>query len=482
MRIRVQLSLLLVPAVSMACGGPLGDASSASDPAAVETGLRRAVSFEGEDNTYTIEERMRHHGVPGLSFSLIDDGEIAWTRGYGVKHRGTSDSIRATTLFQAASVSKPLVAVAALRMRDAGLVDLDADVETYLDGYDIPDGQQTASDPVTLRHLLSHTAGATPGGFRGYTRQESLPTDIQVVEGTAPANSPRVQIETPPGGRVAYSGGGYTIVEIALQDITGQPFDTLMEEWVLSPAGMKNSTFSQPLPTPLESRVAHGHAADGSVVPGGWRVHPEQAAAGLWSTAGDLARFVTELRRAHLGEGELLERSSASEMLTEVKDDHGIGVVLRGEGENRAFSHSGGNAGYRAFMILYLDSGDGAVFMVNSDRGMALGRELLRAASAVQNWPDFRTERYERFTLPRDSLRPLEGRYQFGEDVAVEVVLPKEEERLTVTFPSGETYPLVPVGAESFVHPETGVTVDFGWVDDRRAVTIYGDQGIRIGG
>lgn len=479
---RPSLASVLLAALVVSCGGDGGDRAASSNPAAVESGLRLAVSFEGEDSTYTVGERMRHHGVPGLSFTLIDAGEIAWSRGYGVKRRGGSDPVEPTTLFQAASVSKALVAAATLRMRDAGLLELDADVESYLGDYDLPAGEQGPTNPVTLRRLLSHTAGITPGGFRGYARGAPRPTDLQVVQGTGPANSPGVRVEMPPGERVAYSGGGYTLVEMAVQEVTDRPFTELMERWILSPAGMENSTFAQPLAEGLEDRAARGHRADGSVVPGGWRVHPEQASAGLWSTSLDLARFAVALRRAYLGQGDLLEGASAREMLSEVKDGHGIAVVLRGEGTARAFSHAGGNEGYRAYLILHLDSGDGAAFMTNSDRGMALGRELLRAAAAVEGWPGFESERYERASVPRDSLRSLEGRYRFGEEVEVQVALPEDGPGLSVTFPNGDTYELVPVGSERFVHPETAVTVDFGWRDDHRSVTIYGDQGVRVEG
>jgi len=480
MKPSIRSSFLLSALLPLACG-QAGEPSSTRDQTTVETGLVRAVDFEAEDDSYTVQERMAHHGVPGLSFALIEDGKIAWAGYYGVKRQGGGEPVDEETLFQAASVSKPLVVVAALRMRDAGLLDLDADVESYLEEYDLPEGEQSASDRVTLRKLLAHTAGTTPGGFQGYARGTPLPTDLQVVQGASPANSPPVRVETAPGERLAYSGGGYTIVEIALQDITGRSFDSLMGEWVLSEARMTNSTFGQPLPAELEARAAHAHTAGGSVVEGGWRVHPEQAAAGLWSTAPDLARFAVELRRSYLGAGHLLAEASAREMLTELSDGHGLGIELRGENESRAFAHAGGNVGYRAFMILYLDSGNGAVFMTNSDRGMALGVEMLRAASSVYGWPDFHAKRFRRVTVARDSLQKLAGRYDFGE-VIVEATLPEDGTPLSATFPNGDVYRLIPTAAGSFVHPETGTTVEFSRVDDRPTMSVFGDTGFRLSG
>ena len=282
----------------------------------VENSLSLAVSFEGEDNAYLVSERMSRYKVPGLSFALINDGEIEWAAGYGVKESGMSSPISQETLFQAASIAKPVASVAALRMRDAGLIDLDENIQTYLSEYVVPDGKQTPANPVTFRNLLSHTAGTSPGGYLGYARGEPYPTDLQIVRGQPPANTPEVLVTSAPGTAVQYSGGGYTVVEIAMQNVTGDAFERVMDEWVLSVVGMQQSTYAQPLPDDLKDQVALGHSADGTVVSGGWRVHPEQAAAGLWSTASDLAAFAIEVRNAYLGESDLLKRSSAIELLT----------------------------------------------------------------------------------------------------------------------------------------------------------------------
>lgn len=446
----------------------------------VENSLMLAVSFEGEDHYYTLADRMKRYGVPGLSFALINDGEIEWAAGYGLRAAGSSEPVTPSTLFQAASIAKPLVAAAVLRMQDAGLIDIDVDAQEYLEDFAIPQGEQTDSNRVTFRKLLSHTAGITPGGYPGYARGEPLPTDLEIVNGSSPSNTPPARVVMEPGSAVAYSGGGYTIVELALQDITELPFSRLMDEWVLSVIGLERSTYSQPLDEALEDEAALGHFPDGTAVPGGWRVHPEQAAAGLWTIASDLATFAIELRNAYLGLGDLLSQGAAVEMLTDQLDGEGIGVRVSGEGETLRFTHAGGNAGYRAYLIMHVASGDGAAYLANSDLGHSVGRELLRAASAVYDWPGFKSRKASRVALDRTTLIGLQGIYDFGGEVQVVIALDDSADQLSITFPNGDVYGLVPVGPLNFVDPETGVTVDFEGTDEQRTVVTYGDTGVRV--
>jgi CubicO group peptidase (beta-lactamase class C family) len=248
---------------------------TSDDRSRVERSLMPAVVFVEEEPTYhTIAERMSRYNVPGVSFALIHNGEIEWVAGYGVKAAETSDPVSPETLFQAGSIAKPMATVAAMRMRDAGLIDLDTDIQSVLREYVIPEGEQTSDNPVTFRNLLSHTAGTTPGGYMGYARGEPYPTALQVVRGLPPANSPEVTVATAPGTELAYSGGGYTIVQIAIEDVTGNAFERALDGWVLSVLGMSRSTYAGSLPQELEEAAALGHSPDGNVVPGGWRVHP----------------------------------------------------------------------------------------------------------------------------------------------------------------------------------------------------------------
>ena len=451
---------------------------------ALESGLRRAIEFRGDDGpVYSIRERMSHYKVPGLSVAVINDGRIEWVAGYGSTESTGGAPVNESTLFQAASVSKAFVAVAAMRMRDAGLVDLDKNIDEYLKEYVLAPGKQTADNPVTLRNLLSHSSGITPGGYAGYVRGEALPTDIQILRGEPPANSRGIAVDAIPGTAVAYSGGGYTLVEVALQDLTDTPFERLMEQWIVRPLGLRRTTFEQPLPDPLQVNVAAGYAANGERISGGWRVHPEQAAAGMWTTAADLAAFVAEIGKAYGGQSELLSKPTASELLTEQLDGEAIGLVIRGEGSDFSFSHAGGNVGYRAYMILYPMSGDGAVYLTNSDNGQALGDEILRAASTVYAWPDFRPRVLERHVVSPDSLARLAGTYHIerggGRRTVIEILFDAQDAELAIRFPNGDVYSLESVGPSNFIHPDTGVTVDFDGAEGQEALTVYGLRGSR---
>lgn len=475
-------SVLLLTLSLGACAQDRADPAHATRPddqrMRVENGLLQAVTFEGEDNTYSVGERMAHYKVPGMAFALLDDGRLAWAAGYGVLQAGSSQPVIAETRFQAASIAKPVVAAGVMRMRDAGILDLDADVQGYLTDFRIPDGEQSPGNPVTLRKLLSHTAGITPGGYGGYAPGEPLPSDLEILRGDAPANSPPLAVESMPGTRVAYSGGGYSLVEVLVQNLTGTDFTSAMNNWILGPTGMGGSTFAQPLPTDHSRNVATGHLGDGSPVAGRWRVHPEQAAAGLWTTVRDLAGFVLQIRDAYLRGTAALERPSAAELLTEQLDGQGIGFVLEGTGETLTFSHAGGNLGFRAFMVMHVPSGDGAVFMTNGDQGMAVGHEMLRAASAAYGWSTFKPQTARRASVEATEIPALLGTYDFGD--GVRVVIGVEDDSLLITFPNGDMYTLVPTGAQEFVAPETGLQVTFDGTDNRRILTVYGDQGVRL--
>jgi CubicO group peptidase (beta-lactamase class C family) len=223
------------------------------------------------------------------------------------------------TLFQAASISKPVAAVGMFRLAERGEVQLDADVNTMLRSWKVPPSPFTTTEKVTLRRIVSHMAGLTLHGFAGYPVGAPLPSLVQIVDGQPPANSAPVRVDAVPGARESYSGGGVTVMQLLLEDVSGTPFAALMDTLVLQPADMEHSTFAQPLPDWLAGRAASGYRGDGTPVPGRWRVHPEQAAAGLWTTPTDLARFLLAVGRSYRGEsGGLVTRTTARQMLTRV--------------------------------------------------------------------------------------------------------------------------------------------------------------------
>ena len=336
-----------------------------------------------------LADRMQHHNTPGVSVAVIHEGKIEWSRGYGVLEAGGLAPVTAGALFQAASISKPVAAMAALRMVQEGRLDLDEDVNRRLKSWKAPENEFTQEEKVTLRRILSHSAGLTVHGFRGYAAGEEVPTLVQLLDGRPPANSRPVRVDVIPGMKSSYSGGGFSVMQLLMMDIAGRRFPEIMRETVLEKLGMRHSTYEQPLPRGLRSSAAAGHRANGEVVRGKWHTYPEMAAAGLWTTPSDLARFAIELRKSYAGEsGKILSKEMARRMLRRQKGDRGLGVVITGEGAAARFSHGGGNEGYRCYLAACVETGDGAVVMTNSDRGDGLMMEIIRGIAAEYGWPD----------------------------------------------------------------------------------------------
>jgi CubicO group peptidase (beta-lactamase class C family) len=244
---------------------------------------------------------MQFYKTPGVSIALINDGRIEWARGYGVLEAGGKDLVTTETLFQAASISKSLSAMLALRLVEQGKLDLDNDVNQRLVSWKVPDNEFTKEQKVTLRRLLSHTAGVTVQGFLGYPVDKALPSLQQILNGEKPANSAAIRVDMKPGSSFRYSGGGYVVLQQLVMDVTGKSFPALMEKSLLQRLGMTHSTFQQPLSPNLASRAAAGHLPNGVEMSGKWFVLPELAPAGLWTTPTDLARLVIEVQKSRVG-------------------------------------------------------------------------------------------------------------------------------------------------------------------------------------
>lgn len=340
---------------------------------------------------HSLSARMAEYRVPAVSVAVIDGGELAWAKAYGVRASGQPNTVNTETLFQAASISKPVAALAILRLVEAGHFDLDTDVNEYLTSWQVPpvDGWQPR---LTLRQLLSHSAGATVHGFLGYNHAEALPTPVQILDGVTPANSDPVRVDTLPGAQYRYSGGSISIAQQVAADVLGKPFAEIVYEWALKPLGMTHSTYAQPLPEPLFANVAPGHYYTGETVEGGWYTMPELAAAGMWTTPTDLARFLIALRRAYAGAESPLSQQVARWMLTETIPAEnglsvGLGIFLNRWDGAATCEHSGGNVGYKCNAKIYFEGSDfGAVVMTNADYGYMLVQEVFNSIGAAYGW------------------------------------------------------------------------------------------------
>lgn len=333
---------------------------------------------------------MEAYAVPGVSVAVINDFALDYAEVHGVTSRSSEVPVTEWTLFQAASISKSVSSVGVIRLAQEGVISLDVAVNDYLTSWQVPGNELQATEQVTFRRLLSHTAGTTVHGFRGYRYIEPLPTLLQILNGEWPANSAPIVVAAVPGTQWSYSGGGYVVMQQALMDVTGTALPELMHARVLQPLDMEHSTFEQPLPETLHDSASSGYYASGMAVPGGHHIYPEIGAAGLWTTPSDLARFLIELQLSLRGESNrVLSRANTEMLLTEVMDGYGLGFALMTEGGEPYFGHGGANDGFRCLMMAHRTAGHGVVVMTNSDNGSALAEKVVELIGQREGWPGF---------------------------------------------------------------------------------------------
>jgi CubicO group peptidase (beta-lactamase class C family) len=405
--------------------------------------------------------------TPALSVGVIDNFEVAWARGFGVP-AARHEPITANTPFQSGSISKPVFALAVMKLVENGIVDLDTDVNDYLKSW-----QLTAKDGwrplVTLRHLLSHSAGTTVHGFPGYPPSGPWPTVPQVLGGVPPANTQPVVVDVLPGTQFRYSGGGTTIAQQVVVDVTGMPFPEFMREFILDPVGMADSGYEQPAPSVFAKRAARGHPLNGIEMPGGYHVYPEMAAAGLWTTAGDLALLGAEIMRSLRGDASKLALApeTLSSMLRpqlpnqEIGQEFvGLGWFCAGKEQNFRFFHDGGNHGYLATMLMLPAIGKGAVVMLNSNQGWMLRGEITAAVGREYGWPALKD-------IPESSsIAPDVAYAGTYESASGKITVVRDGNRLLVEFARQQALPVYPAADGDFVATAINLRLRFSGDDD----------------
>ncbi len=415
----------------------------------IESGLLPAVHIKGQAvEKMNLAERMAALKIPGVSVAVIKDFKVEWAKAYGFRDKEENSPATPGTLFQAASISKPVTAAAALHFVEKGLIRLDEDMNAKLKSWKVPENEFTAKEKVTLRRILSHSAGLTVHGFGGYPAGQPVPTLLQVLNGEKPANSAPIRVDVLPGSHWRYSGGGYTVLQQTLIDLLAKLFPMIMKETVLEPAGMTLSTFEQPLPAERLRESAVGYAANGTPVGGRRHVYPEMAAAGLWTTPTDLCRFAIEIMNASFGRSDkIISQDMAKQMLTVQKAPSGLGLILGGENADFRFGHSGGNEGFVCDLVAFPAKGTGAAVMTNSDSGGTLTRELLRSVAAEYGWPGFAVVEKTLADVGPEILEGYAGKYEV--DISgqkVRAVISRKNKHLVVNL----------MGSDTEIYPESG--------------------------
>lgn len=470
----VALALIAAP-VTAPAQTSLRSASVAEKARIFETSLRPALRVAGAPPTrWTIADRMRHYGVPGVSIAIISGGEVAWAKGYGEAKAGTGLPVTTETVFSVGSLSKTAAALTTLRLVRAGKLDLDRDVNAYLKRWTPPVDPGAVGAPVTLRGLMSHTAGTTVNGFEDYLPGEKIPTIIETLRGAPPAKNPPVRVAYRPGTSSAYSGGGTTIEQLVIEDVTGEAFAEVARREVFQPLGLTRTTFASPLPETWGD-IAYAHDREGrlTALPRGYHTFAETAASGLWTTPTEYARMLMDVVRSYRGEpGRLLTSALAVDMLTEVgASDYGLGPQLLGDGADRRMLHTGSNESYQSVYEIYPERGEGVVIMTNSMRAGALRGEILRAVSDAMGWPDNREVITLSSAHPTAALTPFPGRYHvatpptddesralWGKPRDLEIALRNDA---LVWVHDGRPYGLAAVGPQHFVDERGRIRFEF---------------------
>ena len=454
-RLPEKFAILLILAAAVGAG----PAAAPPEIQQVERGLRPAVLLKGE-KTWTLEERMRLYKVPAVSIAVFGSGKILWAKAYGLADADALSPATDATLFQAASISKPVSAMAALAEVARGKLALDRNINDSLKSWKLPDNDWTRKKPVTLAMLLSHTGGITVHGFPGYAAGRPVPLLTQVLDGAPPANTAPIRVDISPGTEYRYSGGGYAIVQQALIDAEKKPYPQILAETVLAPLGMAESTYEQPLPPERLKSAAAGHDTEGRPIPGKRHTYPEMAAAGLWTTPSDLARFALGLERALEGKpGSVLPKELAAKMVTPVLDDYGLGLGIEKRGAATYFAHGGANEGFRCQLLANREKGYGAVIMTNAEGGGKILPEIVRSIAAAYQWEGYRNEPVEAAKLDAAALASRAGRYQLSSDEVLTLTPNKERMDARICLQKG--FELIPISVDTFLRADAEVEYRF---------------------
>lgn len=460
------LILLLTSLVSFA-----QDASLEERIKRIENSLMPALQIKGEPTpTFNVTERLKELGIPGMSVAFVNNGKVEWARSYGMADVAGNRPMTPETMLLAGSISKPVAALRAHQMIEKGKLSLDGNINDYLTSWKLPDNEFTNKEKVTLRRILNHTAGLTVWGFPGYDKGDNIPTVQEVLDGKGNTDSVRVYKE--PGESWMYSGGGYTIMQLMVEEASGASFPETMQENVLDRMGMQQSTYENPLPEKFHSIAATGYRGNGQEVEGKWPIYTEMAAAGLWTTPSQLIQYAIEMQKIRNSkEDGILKYATVEEMLTPGMNNHGLGPNVG----THTFGHGGADEGFRANLLAWKDKPHAVVIMVNSDNGSIM-QEFLLAIAKEYNLPDVEADVREVIVMPAADLQKYEGRFQVGDMGVVTVKINDDNLIFEAPFIQQEVV-LAPQSKTAFFDRNDGTPITFILEDGK--VTGFKVQGLQ---
>lgn len=379
-------------------------------------------SHEENFKGWSIQDRMAHYKVNGISIAVIRNYKIEWAKGYGFADVANKNPVTIATKFQAGSISKSLNAIGVLKLIEKGSIKLDADVNRYLVSWKIPYTKIANGKTVNISQLLSHTAGFNVSGFSGYKGGQPIPSTVQILKGNSPANSPAVRLINQPGIKHQYSGGGTIITQLLIEDITRKHYDIYMQNEVLNPLRMVNSSFAIP-GNKTDKNLATGYYENGKQVEGKYHIYPEKAAAGLWTTPYDIAKYIIAVQQSYKGtQSKILSSSMAKLMLTPgVAQRAGLGVFIDNYSGEKYFGHDGLTFGYYGQYYGSLTHGNGVVVMTNSVNSDIVA-EIVNSVAKVYEFKGlYRSKVNRSLQLEESLLKAYAGRYRLGPDEVLTV-------------------------------------------------------------
>jgi CubicO group peptidase (beta-lactamase class C family) len=415
----------------------------------VENGLIPLVPVKGF-KSWNIEERMKDYKILGVSIAVINNFEVEWAKAYGWADTLRKIPMSTETMLSAGSISKMVMAAGAMKLTESGKLDLDKPINNYLQSWKLDDNKFTKDTPVTLRMLLSHTAGTSQSAYFGYEADApKIPTIVEILDGKSPDGTRKVGVNKQPNTGFQYSGGGSLVAQLAMMDVSKQAFEPMMRELVFDKLGMSNATFEQPLSSKYAAKASWGYQ-DAIWYKGTPYIYPQQAAAGLYSTPSDLAKFIIDLQKSYHGKGKILSQLSLKEMMKPQaifsegnvsKEEIAVGPFLYQKPDNKDekgiyFYFSGANAGFIAEAMGNLTEGYGVVIMVNSGNDYnGLCKEIRRAVAKEYSWYNFLPQELKPITLKAKVLDEYVGRFKKNDNEVVYVS--REKDYLKIKYNDG---------------------------------------------
>lgn len=413
--------------------------------------------LNGMANEKSISQMMVEDEIPAVSIAFIDNGKIAWQKTYGYSNLEDSVKVTPNTVFNGASLSKPVTAMAALKLADKSKIDLNEDVNKYLKDWKVPDSKFTKKEKVTLKRLIGHSAGIDNHLWSSYFPDEDVPTLTQMLAGEKPSVDPKVSVVYLPGDKRKYSNPGYSIIEKLIEDVTSQKFSTTISNLIFEPANMNSSTFEQPVPAKIKKLLATGYSDDLKPYP--YKLFPYKAAGGIWTTPSDLGNFlITLLEDYHSSNNIILSKKTADNVFQKSPERLGFTKIYSDDKQDLLFEHWGSNSGFTSYMVASLNKKQGVVIMTNSDNGTSLMSYIARAVAQEYNWEFLQPTVFEPFGLSVEKMEPFVGKFT-GANEVMEFKI--KNGKFLLADAANNSSVLIPVDENKFIQPDTNTLYEF---------------------